>query len=220
MGFEMEIKFCKKCQTNKHIVDFYKKKNSFKLLPYCKSCTNFQSIERNRRFKESCVEYKGGKCEDCGYNKCIGALEFHHLDDDSKEFNISSKRNNGISDSIIKELDKCALLCANCHRERHFSKIAASYKPGKQRLYFVHKLCLCGKRINRKSTKCKKCRGKDLMVLNLKIKWPPIDVLIDLLSKHPFTTVAKQLGISDTAIRKHLRARGINPKTLLSYRDL
>ena len=70
-----------------------------------------------KRTKELLVEYKGGKCEFCGYDKCIEALEFHHIDESTKEFGLS-----GSTKSLEKqkvEADKCYMLCANCHRELH-----------------------------------------------------------------------------------------------------
>jgi hypothetical protein len=65
------------------------------------------------------VEYKGGKCSSCGYNKCIAALEFHHLDPSKKDFSISSSGNTRSWNKVKEELDKCVLLCSNCHREVH-----------------------------------------------------------------------------------------------------
>lgn len=68
--------------------------------------------------KERCVAYKGGKCERCGYSKCLRSLTFHHRDPNAKELAISGahcKR----WDVIQKELDKCDLLCTNCHGEVH-----------------------------------------------------------------------------------------------------
>lgn len=65
------------------------------------------------------IEYKGGKCSVCGYKKYVGALEFHHLDEKNKKFDLSTK---GITRSWAKtkaELEKCVLVCANCHREIH-----------------------------------------------------------------------------------------------------
>ena len=62
------------------------------------------------------VEYLGGKCIKCGYDECVEALDFHHLDASSKEFSISGNFNRSW-DSIRLELDKCAILCARCHRE-------------------------------------------------------------------------------------------------------
>ena len=71
-----------------------------------------------KRNKERAVEYKGGKCEKCGYNKCISALEFHHLDPKEKDFSPSGNMNMAW-DKIKIEIDKCILVCANCHREIH-----------------------------------------------------------------------------------------------------
>lgn len=72
---------------------------------------------KRRVLREQAVAYKGGKCEICGYAKCLGALEFHHPDPLNKEFNISDRITSfGV---IQAELDKCHILCANCHREVH-----------------------------------------------------------------------------------------------------
>jgi len=70
-----------------------------------------------RRLKTKAIEYKGGKCMLCGYDRCNAALEFHHLDKTTKSFGLS--RNGVIRswESIRTELDKCVLVCANCHRE-------------------------------------------------------------------------------------------------------
>lgn len=58
-------------------------------------------------------------CSICGYNKCANALEFHHEEND-KEFNVGSMVGSGYSLKMIKEeMDKCEVLCANCHRELH-----------------------------------------------------------------------------------------------------
>jgi len=68
--------------------------------------------------KNKAIEYKGGKCIRCGYNKCSTALEFHHLEPNKKDYSISRNINHSF-DKIKKELDKCILVCANCHREIH-----------------------------------------------------------------------------------------------------
>jgi 5-methylcytosine-specific restriction endonuclease McrA len=64
----------------------------------------------------------GGKCQKCGYDKCLAALQFHHRDASSKKFEISSALGNRISvtkEELDVELSKCDLLCANCHTEFH-----------------------------------------------------------------------------------------------------
>jgi len=65
------------------------------------------------------VAYKGDKCERCGYDHCIDALEFHHIDPTQKDFSISSKGYTRSWSKVKEELDKCMILCANCHRELH-----------------------------------------------------------------------------------------------------
>lgn len=65
------------------------------------------------------VEYKGGKCCICGYQKCIGALDLHHRNENEKEFGLSARGMTRSWEKIKEEADKCVLLCANCHREIH-----------------------------------------------------------------------------------------------------
>ena len=82
--------------------------------------SNYRHLKNSRiRLKEKLVEYKGGKCEICGYDKCITALEFHHLNPEEKKFGIG---NNDILsfERNKQEADKCILVCANCHREIHY----------------------------------------------------------------------------------------------------
>jgi len=82
----------------------------------CTKCRNEQISKWRRKIKLKAVEYHGGKCRTCGYSKCVEALEFHHLTD--KDFIVSSGSTKSW-DTVKKELDKCHMLCANCHREVH-----------------------------------------------------------------------------------------------------
>ncbi len=79
---------------------------------------------RRKKIRVMAIEYKGGRCEKCGYTKCIDALEFHHIDPTKKDFTISSKGYTHSWEKVKFELDKCMILCANCHRELH-AKLAA-----------------------------------------------------------------------------------------------
>ena len=86
----------------------------------CNNCL----IHKNRlSLKEWAIAYKGGCCALCGYNRCIAALQFHHIDSASKTFAISGSHTRRKS-SLTKELDKCILLCANCHAELHAGFVA------------------------------------------------------------------------------------------------
>ena len=74
-------------------------------------------INWRRDKKIKLVEYKGGCCEICGYKKSMDALAFHHKDPNEKDFQISSK---SYSYERLKiEVDKCILVCSNCHIEIH-----------------------------------------------------------------------------------------------------
>lgn len=76
-------------------------------------------VERRRKLKRMAVELKGGSCQICGYNKYIGALDFHHVDEEKKSFDLSSKGMTRSWDRIKEEINKCVLVCSNCHREIH-----------------------------------------------------------------------------------------------------
>lgn len=103
---------CQTCgETNNE--EFYGKQKT-----QCKTCTNKQSMDKWKSLKLKAIEYKGGQCMNCNYVKFYGALEFHHRDPKAKEYNWVALRLRGWTD-IKKELDKCDLLCANCHREEH-----------------------------------------------------------------------------------------------------
>lgn len=85
----------------------------------CKKCASEAVQKRREKIKLLAIEYKGGKCEICSYNKCQQALEFHHIDPDKKDFGIGEKGYTRSIESVKKEVDKCILVCANCHREIH-----------------------------------------------------------------------------------------------------
>ena len=90
-------------------------RNSGHTMRRCNSC---KTNERRFIIKRQVVDYLGGKCHRCGYNKCLGALTAHHVDPSKKSFAISGAHSRGW-ESVKKELDKCVLLCANCHNEEH-----------------------------------------------------------------------------------------------------
>ncbi|AFH21427.1 HNH endonuclease [Cronobacter phage CR3] len=91
----------------------------YKTRTRCSKC-NTEAVARFRRnIKEKAIDYKGGECNVCGYNKCHAALEFHHLDPNEKDFAIGGSGLTRPFKDIKKELDKCVMLCSNCHREVH-----------------------------------------------------------------------------------------------------
>lgn len=83
----------------------------------CKKCFNKRSVQRRQSLKQMAVDHLGGKCQRCGYDKYIGALEFHHKDPTKKDMTVAGSGKKW--ETIKEEVDKCMLLCANCHREVH-----------------------------------------------------------------------------------------------------
>lgn len=86
--------------------------------------------KRRKKIRQLAIEYKNGKCGNCGYNRCIEALEFHHADSSGKYFSISEKGYTRSWNKVREELDKCVLLCANCHREIHAQSAASTGNRG------------------------------------------------------------------------------------------
>jgi hypothetical protein len=121
----MQYKKCPKCQELKPITEEYfyiRPDRNGKMQSYCKVCNHINVLNRQREFKKKLVDLKGGKCIKCGYNKSNAALQFHHIDPEKKDFNFSKYRNTSFEknkDAILAELDKCILVCANCHAEIH-----------------------------------------------------------------------------------------------------
>lgn len=111
-----------------------------KCILYCYNChAEYHFTEDCKKYtevrvsKKTYIEYKGNTgCKKCGYNKCQAALSFHHLDEKSKKFEISSSTKifrsiYSITEEIINELDKCDLLCINCHLEDRVDENVLKY---------------------------------------------------------------------------------------------
>lgn len=84
---------------------------------YCYDCLPEGKTATRTVYNELIKKKYGGKCIICGYNKCMHALEFHHLDPDQKEGIVSNS--NGTVEKSLIEAEKCILVCSNCHREIH-----------------------------------------------------------------------------------------------------
>lgn len=108
-------KLCLKCNQAFTIEKFYFSKGRYR--PYCKTCEIKSAVEAQHQQKQKIVDFKGGQCQKCGYNRCLDALELHHHDPNGKESSIRFTNNSW--HKVVKEIEKCELLCANCHREVH-----------------------------------------------------------------------------------------------------
>lgn len=107
-----EIKLCKK-----HGMTRFISKNAKRTR--CAKCSVEAVKLRRKRIKQKAVDLLGGKCSNCGYSKSLNALQFHHLDPSKKELSIARQAYTLSWNTVLKELDKCILLCANCHAELH-----------------------------------------------------------------------------------------------------
>jgi DNA-directed RNA polymerase subunit M/transcription elongation factor TFIIS len=103
---------------------------------YCKSCASKASIKsahrsqavktnnhkttrENKRYKVDCLQKEKEivGCYLCGYNKCHHSLHFHHIDPKTKLFNLGDQIRSVSYEKIQQEINKCVLLCSNCHYE-------------------------------------------------------------------------------------------------------
>lgn len=137
----MSTKTCSRCQEEKHVDCFpiqrrrYKgsKQQSSVRRSECKECYNAymrEYLKDNNKHKKRVHNHKIEKskfvqehklekgCMICGYNKCKTSLHYHHLDPKNKNFEVSWGASRGRKmEDIQKEIDKCAIVCANCHGE-------------------------------------------------------------------------------------------------------
>ena len=117
-------KKCPKCQEIKKIGEFYNRSNANRKHDtggYCKICSNKYHVSRVREVKLKMIEYKGGSCQKCGLTikkSHYSVFDFHHRDPKEKDVNFAKIKYQKW-EVIQKEIDKCDLLCANCHRLEH-----------------------------------------------------------------------------------------------------
>jgi hypothetical protein len=167
-------------------------------------------IDWRRKTKQKLIDYKGGKCEICGYNKdCLSSFHFHHKNPDEKSFAISSKGITRKLELLKQEVDKCQLLCANCHAEVHeilYSKQRAETKLRHEERLSKIKL---SEEINKIT---KDCKQKDKIEKSTKftkicnqkitINKPSKEELFKLLWEKPTIHIAKDYNVSDKAVEK------------------
>ena len=121
-GFQ---KICKKCRSkyDKEYRVKFPEKNRNRTKNYYE-----HRKEAYRKLKQMCFQYLGGKCVKCGFNKWLGAIDFHHLDPSIKDYemgemiisNCSVRTDiNKVFLKVKSELDKCVPMCRNCHSYEH-----------------------------------------------------------------------------------------------------
>lgn len=165
-----------------------------------------------KRTKHKMVSGFGGICNKCGYNDCIDALDFHHLDSNTKEFGISNVLKSPKSwEKIVIELKKCILLCCRCHRELHCN--IWSIEDIKLNLFSEDK---CDDLIKLTTGECvichkdvywgrKTCSRNCAARLARNINWPDDDQIYFLLESNTQAEVARILDVSLSGFKKHLK---------------
>jgi len=154
-----------------------------------------------RRKKIFAIDTFGGKCQLCGYNKCINALVFHHIDPTKKEaepcyiiMRWSWKR-------ALKELKKCILVCANCHAELHYKNKTIDFL--KYIKSWITKNCkICNEQFETKNDKQKYCKPNCSNIGQRKVERPSNAELAKLIEIISWTELGKKFGVSDNAVRK------------------
>jgi hypothetical protein len=111
------MKVCSKCKETKDDSEFYIKRSENRHYSMCKSCYNEYVVARWIKRKKDAIQYLGGECSHCGFKGHYSVFHFHHLYD--KDYNWTKLRLRSWKD-ILTELDKCILLCANCHAIEHW----------------------------------------------------------------------------------------------------
>lgn len=171
-------------------------------------------LNHRKKRKEDIVYVMGGKCALCGYDKCLRALECHHIDPEEKDKDFGNLCLNW--EAISNELKKCVLLCANCHREVHDSietylDLKSSYdttkaKEVEERIIDlkVHKVFYCkncGKEISRSHIRCPKCNAE----VNRKVERPSYEQLKEDMKDMSMCAIGRKYGVTDNAVRKWLK---------------
>lgn len=151
----------------------------------CSGCIDGFFLEQRNYFKVKAIEYLGGSCQKCGYNKCLSAFDFHHKSDD-KELSPGYLISTFNWERIQKELDKCILLCRNCHYEVHYPQLVDDFKNS--HVFSMDKLLLNASPNPRK---------------------PSSKELEDMLKESNRYEVAKALNASIHAIDKWRREYGL-----------
>ena len=116
----MDTKICTKCGKDLPLTEYYSRGNG-RLRSECKHCHKNYVLGKYSERKEAVSDIKAIQgCAKCG-DKRPYVLDFHHKDPSIKDGTISRMTsNNKNMSNIQQEIDKCVVLCANCHREFHY----------------------------------------------------------------------------------------------------
>lgn len=161
---------------------------------------------RNRT-KLKLIEYKGGKCEKCGLAKPTPAIyDFHHKNPASKDFTVSGK--SWSFDKLKAEVDKCILVCKNCHAEIHWEQEQSKRvkRLEVQRVPLLSLCCdTCGIGFQQKHRDMKYCSQKCYAESQRRVTRPSRAQLVQDIKSMTWVAIGEKYGVSDNAVRKWAR---------------
>ena len=166
-----------------------------------------EAVKRcQRRKKKKAVDYLGGKCSICKYNKCLGSLAFHHTDPNVKEYEVSYIVYRRVWDFVKKELDKCILVCANCHGEIHWGQIKLEDLKNQPRRLIKIKCCSCNKDFFTQDEDQVFCSVECVQYSQRKVERPTKEQLVEDMKTLSWVALGKKYGVSDNGARKWARS--------------
>lgn len=174
-----------------------------------KECLAVSRCQRRKKWKAA--ESFGGKCSLCGYNKCLAALEFHHVE--GKKEAPSSIIHSWSWERAKKELQKCVLLCSNCHREVHYSERDMEYKINL--MPWLRLDCKqCKTSFDTKNGNQLFCSIACRAVHDRRVLRPTKKQLEKMIQDRiPWIQLGKMFGVSDNGVRKWAKGYGIRIPT-------
>lgn len=170
----------------------------------CDTCRNQLNFEQRVVAKIHFVKKTGGKCQKCGYCNNLSALDFHHLEERTlaRGKSLSNYKNKFVEE----EIDKCILLCKNCHAEEHNPRMKILDEND---IYFGvirERECFnCGNKTTGNIYCCHKCSRE----YERKVKRPTKEELESLIAKNSWTALGKKFNVSDNAVRKWAKSYGL-----------
>lgn len=173
-----------------------------------KTICNKCCVVRARRVRKiKALEYKGGMCGLCGFSKCVRALTFHHRDPSKKEIGIGS----GSAFSwkrVVVELDKCDLLCMNCHATLHCGCVAGSCLDTERppaRTKPIPGICKWCDRRKVSSASSSYCSRQCSSRAARRVDRPAKSVLRRMLKTQSYEALGRQFGVTGAAVKKWLK---------------
>lgn len=185
-----------------------------------KNTYEYQTMRALKR-KFFLISLRGGKCNNCGYNKNLSAFDFHHIDPNTKKTQLDQRSlSNSSMKIIMEEFEKCEVLCANCHRERHSPDLDIENVKNrimnfeendwnevkKERKYFCDD---CGCEKSKWGKKCKNCSYKSQRVTDR----PDLDILNEFVINYGYEWTGRKFNVTGKTIKKWLSSGPISPRT-------